>query len=416
MLRRKNRPDECPSRPTDATSASAADSPRLSAGGSGGLAIVGAPPHPQDDASDGGGDGGLMQSPVAVVAAGEASPSTAVVLQFGALRATSRFRPSPATSPRGMTSGRGGAWRTGRSLLLVRSKRCSEKEEEENDDDEEGSDEDNLGGMHVKNFELTSVVAGNLDGERRRRSGGGTPTGERRRCDDDTSIDCCLLEPATPTVESADADPCSITSVYGGGHPASTGSRETIRPRTLAGIGSGVGVGGVGGGLPNGAIPTLLAAVSSNGDGGVGDSSTRWNPSRDDGVHPCRHRSASSFNDYAAKRAVERMTSVPSSSGGQRLSIGQRRRTVDIPRGSGGGGFDKDVLRLGVDDDDVTAISNLSGGPTLERSHLSQLSKEELFRMWKASEKALNSQLKEALRQKSELQQKLASTERLTVT
>ena len=62
------------------------------------------------------------------------------------------------------------------------------------------------------------------------------------------------------------------------------------------------------------------------------------------------------------------------------------------------------------------AITPATSGGELERQSLKSLTKEELYLMWRASEKVLNLRLKEALKQKSELQQKLASTDRLTVT
>lgn len=45
----------------------------------------------------------------------------------------------------------------------------------------------------------------------------------------------------------------------------------------------------------------------------------------------------------------------------------------------------------------------------LDVAELNSLSKEELFLMWKASERELNTRLVEALRQKSEMQDKLDS-------
>lgn len=57
----------------------------------------------------------------------------------------------------------------------------------------------------------------------------------------------------------------------------------------------------------------------------------------------------------------------------------------------------------------------------VNRSKLGRVTKDELYRMWKASERSLHAQLRVAMQQKAELQQRLqaaglASAERLTVT
>jgi len=105
--------------------------------------------------------------------------------------------------------------------------------------------------------------------------------------------------------------------------------------------------------------------------------------------------------------AVERLRSLPptrSTTAGDDVTPAQRRRrrTVDLAPASSSSPYI-------VSADDVN------------RSKLGRVSKEELHRMWKASERSLHAQLRVAMQQKAELQQRLraaglASAERLTVT
>lgn len=77
-----------------------------------------------------------------------------------------------------------------------------------------------------------------------------------------------------------------------------------------------------------------------------------------------------------------------------------RRKTVDVPRS--------------VPERQPKGTYRKPGNAT--RITLRCLSKEELLHMWKASEKALNRQLKEALRQTEELQKRIRPTDGQTVT
>lgn len=109
---------------------------------------------------------------------------------------------------------------------------------------------------------------------------------------------------------------------------------------------------------------------------------------------------------------VERKTSLPARSCQEKTDrdreavhdVLSRRRTVDVPRRAG--------TRTG---DTPGNRRPGSGGRDLSKT-LKYLSKEELLHMWKLSEKALNRQLKEALKHTEDLQQRLRSSDRLTIT
>ena len=123
-----------------------------------------------------------------------------------------------------------------------------------------------------------------------------------------------------------------------------------------------------------------------------------------------RPRSESNFAAAVAapfaqrSNVVERLRSLPCRSPGDDAAAGQRRRrrTVDLAPAAASSPYV-------VSADDVN------------RSKLGRVTKEELYRMWKASERSLHAQLRVAMQQKAELQQKLqaaglATAERLTVT
>lgn len=102
--------------------------------------------------------------------------------------------------------------------------------------------------------------------------------------------------------------------------------------------------------------------------------------------------------------AVERLRSFPFRSPSDDVAAAQkrRRRTVDLAPSVASSPY-----VVSVDD--------------VNRSKLGRVTKEELYRMWKTSERSLHAQLRVAMQQKAELQQRLqaaglASAERLTVT
>lgn len=110
---------------------------------------------------------------------------------------------------------------------------------------------------------------------------------------------------------------------------------------------------------------------------------------------------------------VERKTSLPVRScqettdrdGDVAHDVLIRRRTVDVPR------------RAGTRTGDMRPGNRPPGSSGRDLSNtLKYLSKEELLHMWKLSEKALNRQLKEALKHTEDLQQRLRSSEKLTIT
>jgi len=213
------------------------------------------------------------------------------------------------------------------------------------------------------------------------------------------------------------------------------------QPNSSRGSGAGSSFsppGGVSSGcMPNGAIGLFL---SPNGDIYGQSSAHPQKKKNKTAAFFARPRSESNFDGRSAENVslssemierfeagyrggggVERMKSVPLRGGGANgdpsesgnAGLARRRRTVDT---------------VGRSAHDIAAIQNAAaangswgtvsgaGAGGCEPRHLSNLSKKELYLMWKASERALNCQLKEALKQKSELQRKLSSTERLSVT
>lgn len=130
-----------------------------------------------------------------------------------------------------------------------------------------------------------------------------------------------------------------------------------------------------------------------------------------------RPRSESNFAAFVSapvaqrsNAAVERLRSLPPSTrspaGGDDVTSAtqrRRRRTVDLAPPP------------------ASSPSYVVSADDVNRSKLGRVSKEELYRMWKASERSLHAQLRVAMQQKAELQQRLqaaglASAERLTVT
>jgi len=125
-----------------------------------------------------------------------------------------------------------------------------------------------------------------------------------------------------------------------------------------------------------------------------------------------RPRSESNFAAAVAaaavaqrSNAVERLRSFPCRSPGGDDAAARpkrRRRTVDLAPA-------------------VASSSYVVSVDDVNRSKLGRVTKEELYRMWKSSERSLHAQLRVAMQQKAELQQilqaaGLASAERLTVT
>ena len=141
------------------------------------------------------------------------------------------------------------------------------------------------------------------------------------------------------------------------------------------------------------------------GPGGRGVFSSGGRPGHGSSAAPVER-----MKSCPVRSAGDGATPVFASSGGAR-----RRRTVDLPPGGGAQRMGGAVAHPRSFSGGLPAIQTTNGGAA-EPRNLSQLSKEELYLMWKASERALNNQLREALRQKSELQRKLSSTERLSVT
>jgi len=155
--------------------------------------------------------------------------------------------------------------------------------------------------------------------------------------------------------------------------------------------------------LPNGIIP----GARSSSPPAYQSAWTQLQP-----VALSRPRSESNFAAAVAapvaqrSNAVERLRSLPCRSPGDDAAAQRRRRrTVDLPSSAAA----------------VASSPHVVSADDVNRSKLGRVTKEELYRMWKASERSLHAQLRVAMQQKAELQQRLqaaglASAERLTVT
>lgn len=144
---------------------------------------------------------------------------------------------------------------------------------------------------------------------------------------------------------------------------------------------------------PPPALPNGMILLSPNG--GLGRPPPQCRRAGSEFLLRPRHSGRSKGQGEAfigQKNAVERMVSLPT-------GILQTNRT----RGARGDGGEGPRPKAGE-------ISPLQGRAIgLDMAELNALTKEELFVMWKASERELNSRLVEALRQKSEMQDKLES-------
>ena len=150
--------------------------------------------------------------------------------------------------------------------------------------------------------------------------------------------------------------------------------------------------------LPNGIVP----GARSSSPPAYQSAWTQLQP-----VTLARPRSESNFAAAVAapvaqrSNVVERLRSFPYRSPGDEGQR-RRRRTLDLAPA-------------------IAASPYVVSADDVNRSKLGRVTKEELYRMWKASERSLHAQLRVAMQQKTELLQRLqaaglASAERLTVT
>ena len=152
--------------------------------------------------------------------------------------------------------------------------------------------------------------------------------------------------------------------------------------------------------LPNGIIP----GTRSSSPPTYQSAWTQLQP-----ITLARPRSESNFAavvdaPVAQRSNVERLRSFPCRSPDDDVATQQRRRRRTLELASA-----------------ATSSSYLVSADDVNRSKLGRVTKEELYRMWKASERSLHAQLRVAMQQKAELQQRLqaaglGSAERLTVT
>jgi len=175
--------------------------------------------------------------------------------------------------------------------------------------------------------------------------------------------------------------------------------RSTVQPELVDPTASRGDVsGGRASRLPNGIVP----GTRSSSPPGYQSVRSHLQPT----LTLARPRSESNFSAVTQRsNVVGRLRSLPCRSPGEDATAARkrRRRTVDLAPA-------------------VAASPHVLSAEELNRSKLGRVTKEELYRMWKASERALNAQLRVAMQQKAELQQRLqaaelsSAAERLTVT
>ena len=144
--------------------------------------------------------------------------------------------------------------------------------------------------------------------------------------------------------------------------------------------------------LPNGVL-----ILSPNGDVYARDSATGKNVL-------VRPKTFANFKNFTTN-LPQSMKTLPLKDNRVKSNLLSRSRTLD---GLNDGAINNDIEPSGATPSATTSSASTSAVP---KANLEHLSKEQLYFMWKMSEKDLNKRLKRALREKAELEEKLAKFE-----